>query len=50
MREPTMNELDHVDGGINPLVAAGLAGGAFAFGCQVGKDMAERDNARDSAE
>lgn len=49
MRELTMNELDHVDGGINPLVA-GLVGAAFAFGYQVGKDMAERDNARNSAE
>jgi lactobin A/cerein 7B family class IIb bacteriocin len=48
MRELTVNEMEQVDGGVVEVVLAVVAavGAVFAFGYSVGKDMAERDNAR----
>lgn len=43
MRELTVAEMEQVDGGNIVLAVIGIAGAVFAFGYQVGKDMAERD-------
>lgn len=45
MREITLEEAAEVNGGIG-LVIAGILGAGFVFGYGVGKDLAERENAR----
>lgn len=48
MRNLTVGEVDSVNGGVIPVVAAiTIIGAVFAFGYGVGKDMAARDNARE---
>lgn len=49
MRELKPEELAAVAGGLNPLMVLGMAGGFFAFGYGVGKDLAQRDNAAQRA-
>lgn len=45
MRELTINEMQQVEGGNLVIAVIGIAGAIFYFGYEVGKDMAERDNA-----
>ncbi len=48
MRELNKVELAQVNGGNPVLIAIGLAGAIIKFSYDVGKDMAERDNARNN--
>lgn len=53
MRELTINEIEQANGGNAVIAVVTLTvttvGAMFAFGYSVGKDMAERDNARAEA-
>ncbi|HEX7802289.1 MAG TPA: hypothetical protein VF471_05985 [Pseudoxanthomonas sp.] len=46
MRELKAEEFDQVGGGIYPILV--VAASLFVFGYSIGKDMAERDNAKQS--